>query len=345
MQALARERLGYEVGLLDNMVMEQTVTLKKAKQIFSELAETLWKATDSTEPGSPPRRQLLPVIREGIVQLPEVAAATRNALSELMPTFDGRSEWSMETADDTVWEFASRLSICSKENRKSELRAALKDAMTLLFHTMSEWTVKVLVFGIEVACAGMTFGKVQFVEENLDELETGDRGGGNFPKGRLVFARVEVTAIDERSATEKAEQLVDEHLMILNAICSSEIPSMIRVVRGDPTYMFYRWSRTSHSASDASPLRVFGQNLRMPLFRAAFEELMKRALDAKISQMLATPGTEFNQRVLQAYQLAGAACVDRHPERSFLMLAVALESAVLGRDTTSELTYQLGTRV
>jgi hypothetical protein len=60
--------------------------------------------------------------------------------------------------------------------------------------------------------------------------------------------------------------------------------------------------------------------------------------------MLACLETEFSRRILLGYQFAGAGCVDPHPERSFVMFAIALESVILGRDTKSELTYQLGSR-
>jgi Apea-like HEPN len=79
--------------------------------------------------------------------------------------------------------------------------------------------------------------------------------------------------------------------------------------------------------------------------KALLEPTLKAKVGAALSQMLVSPETEFNLRVLRAYQFAGAACVDSHPERSFLMYAIALESAPLGKDTKSELTYQLGSRV
>jgi hypothetical protein len=61
--------------------------------------------------------------------------------------------------------------------------------------------------------------------------------------------------------------------------------------------------------------------------------------------MLASLENEFHKRLVSGYALAGSACVDIHPERSFLMFAIALESVVLGKETKSELTHQLATRV
>jgi hypothetical protein len=92
-------------------------------------------------------------------------------------------------------------------------------------------------------------------------------------------------------------------------------------------------------------MRASGHNFKMPLIGADLAAILAHALGAKVSQMLSRVETQFSARVLSGYQFAGAACVDPHPERSFLMFAIAIKSAVLGKDTKSELTYQLATRV
>ena len=41
-----------------------------------------------------------------------------------------------------------------------------------------------------------------------------------------LFARLTVKAIDRQSAVERAIPLLEEHLTILNAVCSDRYPSM-----------------------------------------------------------------------------------------------------------------------
>jgi hypothetical protein len=53
----------------------------------------------------------------------------------------------------------------------------------------------------------------------------------------------------------------------------------------------------------------------------------------------------FAKRVISALETAGEACVELKPHRAFLLFAIALESVVLGRQTQSEITYQLSARV
>ena len=55
--------------------------------------------------------------------------------------------------------------------------------------------------------------------------------------------------------------------------------------------------------------------------------------------------SSFAGRLVSAFETAGAASVETKPQLSFLLFAIALESVVLGRDTQSEITYQLSARV
>jgi hypothetical protein len=48
---------------------------------------------------------------------------------------------------------------------------------------------------------------------------------------------------------------------------------------------------------------------------------------------------------VNGYAIAGAASVERQPQLSFLLFAIALESTVLGNQTNMEITYQLSSRI
>jgi Apea-like HEPN len=50
-------------------------------------------------------------------------------------------------------------------------------------------------------------------------------------------------------------------------------------------------------------------------------------------------------RVVSALETAGEACVEVKTHRAFLLHAIALESVILGKQTQSELTFQLSSRV
>jgi hypothetical protein len=133
--------------------------------------------------------------------------------------------------------------------------------------------------------------------------------------------------------------------MILNALCSFGSPSFIRVSRVNHIDRTYSVHRIGKSADSMGSMGFQGINTRMLLMRAELEQVVKHRVGERIGAMLSSPENEFTKRVLSGYALAGAACVDAHPERRFLMFAIALESVVLGKDTKSELTHQLATRV
>src|ERR1039458_9068279 len=122
-------------------------------------------------------------------------------------------------------------------------------------------------------------------------------------------------------------------------------PHWIQVSRSNITWRSYSACRVGPSSDSMGSIRQSGHNRKFPLMGVDLDGLLKDKLGKRISQMLAGPATEFSQRLLLGYQFAGAACVDLHPERSFLMLAIALESVVLGKENKSELTYQLASRV
>ena len=58
-----------------------------------------------------------------------------------------------------------------------------------------------------------------------------------------------------------------------------------------------------------------------------------------------SPRIAFAGRVISALETAGEACVELKTHRAFLLHAIALESVVLGRQTQSEIGYQLSARV
>jgi len=325
--------------------MKGPPTPEKARKIFRDLADALWKIQDAGETHCQPRQTESPVIRGGIVQLPCVAEATGVAITALAPVVESAVPWNSFTADDVVWEFASQILASAAADRKNKLHSATAMATRRLFDHISPWVLDSLVFGLDESCSGVQFGRIEFQIKNVDELTDSCAWGPDFPKGKQMFARLETTAVDEDSAMNRAGHIVDEHLMVLNAISASETPSRFQVTRGQHPFRHHRVQTVGRSPQTMEQSLVGGTNTRLHLQRTAIDELLVKPLGSGVSQMLKASETEFNQRVLKGYQLAGAACVDLHPERSFLMLAIGLESAILGRDTTSELTYQLGTRV
>ena len=327
-------------------VVKQAMNAGTVKQILVGLAK---KITDIQDAPSPEERQSklpasLPTIRGGAIMPQRVAEACSQALDDITKMTEPDGLWSRLSVDEVVWAFARSVMDLAPEQRKDGVRAAIEKASERFRQDPSTWVVDILVYGIHVSCAGLTFGKILFLGEDMGKADLAV-SFPDFPTGAQIFARMETEAIDDESALLRAYKILDEHLMILNALCSQEVPSWIQVSRSNITWRSYSACRVGPSSDSMGSIRQSGHNHKFPLMGVDLDGLLKDKLGKRISQMLAGPATEFSQRLLLGYQFAGAACVDLHPERSFLMLAIALESVVLGKENKSELTYQLASRV
>jgi len=201
-----------------------------------------------------------------------------------------------------------------------------------------------MVFGLHETCDGVRFGRLKFLKVDPHKFDYARINHPEFPKGAQMLARVSVDAVAEVSATERAEEVIDEHLMILNALCTVGVPSLIQVSRTDHVRASFSGKRIGKTVSGMAKLECYGHNRRMPLMGAELRARLKNVVGARVSVRLRAKKCEFSDRILISFQFAGSACVDTHPERSFLMFAIALESLILGSNTHTELTDRLATR-
>jgi hypothetical protein len=326
--------------------VKRMINASRIAQIFRGLAKRIADFQDNPPPARTEGRQpFLPTMRNGVVRPQEIVEACYEVLEEVAEIAGSDGLWNRFTVDDVIWEFVDRIIELPADRREPDIRSAVTWVTGRFTETPTSWVVDRLVYGLHESCAGLTFGKFRFLGEDIGKMLDGRATFPGFPSGSQVLARMEVAAINDESAIERAENILDEHLMVLNALCSHEAPSWIQVSRVDYISRAHSAVRCGQSEDSMGSMLVSGRNFKIPLMRADLEAILSRDLGARVSQMLAGAETPFSGRVLSGYQFAGAACVDTHPERSFLMFAIAIESAVLGKDTKSELTHQLATRV
>lgn len=327
--------------------MPHPVNRGKLQQILRDLAK---RTCDLQDAPADPEKQLagptgLPTIHRGRLIPPNLAGARFAALDKLDGVLGSDGAWSRSTIADTVWDFVVRIADLKPDRRSAGIRGAVDEAVAHFTEVPSSWVVDLLVYGIDQSCAGVRFGKLLLLSEDIGVLNQGCPGPLDFPTGIQIFARLETVAIDEESALRRAENTLDEHLMIINALCAGEVPSLIQVSRTDHTRPFHSATRVAQRDDTKPHAYTSSQHQSIPLTGQDLRAVVGGPPGSRLSAMLNAEENEFNRRVLLGYQFAGAACVDHHPERSFLMLAIALESAILGKDTKSELAYQLGARV
>jgi hypothetical protein len=153
-----------------------------------------------------------------------------------------------------------------------------------------------------------------------------------------------VKAVDGKSAVERAIIVLEEHLTVLNAVCSDRYPSHLRVATDPEEYLTTRPYRVILAADPETPESGVKRSVtQIHLTRAMFEARMAQRGGQQISRWLTDLTNSFARRMLTAYLLAGTACTDTLPQRSFLLFAIALESVILGDATKTEITFRLST--
>jgi hypothetical protein len=161
-----------------------------------------------------------PTIRWGQVQHSVVVEACLQAVDELTVILEASGIWSSSSLDAAVWDFTERISELPLAQLEVGRRVAITEAVKRFNEQPSAWTVDLLTYGLHENCAGADFGRILFLVEDTNkwpELATCVPG---FPMGIRMFARLDTTAVDEQSAIRRAETILDEHLMVLNALCS-----------------------------------------------------------------------------------------------------------------------------
>ncbi|MGO9209308.1 MAG: hypothetical protein ACLPXM_11915 [Terriglobales bacterium] len=88
-----------------------------------------------------------------------------------------------------------------------------------------------------------------------------------------------------------------------------------------------------------------GRSWRGPIYPIPLNQIASRPGFVRASKMLSMEQPkDLEKRILASMQWAGRAQVDDRREEAFLFYAIALETLLLGRETTGEITYQLATR-
>jgi hypothetical protein len=155
-----------------------------------------------------------------------------------------------------------------------------------------------------------------------------------------AIARLEVTTIDFEAAYQMAVKKVRSTVDAINFYLSREREGGWIFLPGEasPSADLVIGIADSRECKIAS--RRHGPARKIPL-----KQLASRPGFSRISDLLSRPApTDLEERILAALQWAGRAQVDPRREEAFLLFAISLETLMLGRDTTGEITHKLGVR-
>ncbi len=314
------------------------------KQIFVELAETLVKAEENSSALAPgPITETL-LIRGGLVLSGEVADFYSDRLTQMISITGKDGPWNESSIEKLLLPKLEQLLLSD-----ADFKGLVKKLSSKFAEEVSKlpqvWAVSLAVFGLSVELAGTTFGNIRFRRESWKI--PGDMSGIAIKDGEaeLLTAEIEVLAGDENIARERAQSVLDRHLNILNALLSDGVKSHVRLRRNwslPHEYCFVSANPLLTPPMDDTRRRHWSL-VRRELSKADFNKMFLAPGGQKISCLLQSSNT-FSDRVLSAFEIAGAACTSTNPYVAFLLFAVALESVLMGKQNHTEITYQVALR-
>lgn len=237
--------------------MKQAINAGTVKQALVGLAKRVVDIQDAPRPEQD--QALLPTIRGGAIMPQRVVEACSQALRDITKLTDADGLWSRSSVDEVLWDFAHTVMDLAPEHRKDGIRAAIEEAVKRFRQDPSTWVVDILVYGLHEGCAGLAFGKTVFLSEDMGKADLAV-SIPDFPMGTQIFARMETVAINYESALERASNILDEHLMVLNAICSEGVPSWVQASRSDVMRRSNSARRVGRSSDSMGTILQSGQN-------------------------------------------------------------------------------------
>jgi hypothetical protein len=324
------------------------VNKNRLKQLFVSMAKSL------PEPGFQIKRddgQSGPIVlteslvmRGDMVLYGEPADLYSETLEKMCEIILVNKAWNKDAVDSVLGNHLHEIASADISQRPGIIIRESTAFLNDLEIEPKQWIIDLSIYGMHIDCAELRFGSIQF---KVDIVRSRATLPGIIEANsdiQVLFARVCLEAIDKPSALERAREIVDRHLLILNAICARFAPSITRLTRDAGQHRSTSLSRAAQSEEEIEGATFHVKNIAFPLMRNEYEECVAERGGEFLSTLLVQEHP-FALRLLGAFETAGAACIERKSHLSFLLFAIALESAVLGSTNKSELTFQLSSRV
>jgi hypothetical protein len=277
-------------------------------------------------------------VRGELFLVGERASKYFDAFEQIVEAASSQETWSKDSIDKLLCE---RLLATLSAESDAEISVQANTLIAKLNSQPKDYRIELSVFGLDLDCNGITFGDVTFIvaAHNPTFLHP------SLPeelRGNILFAGISVTAIDETTALEIASSRIDRHLAVLNAICSDYPPSLVRISRTFLANFNYSIQRIGTDRGSGTTNLTSGTRTRL-LRRPDVDVIFERHGGKPLSELIKKE-SQISLRIVSAFETAGIACLEDQPHISFLLFAIALESAVLGKQNKEELTLQLALR-
>jgi len=199
----------------------------RIKQIFLEFVRRL-PAPGMPDLAKDTEPQLLTgtmLIRGNLIMRDDLARGYLEALEEMHDISSADETWNKDAIDDLFAKQVLSVATASTDQRLAVIAEAAKEFAARLNEIPTAWQIDLSVFGASFDLNGLSFGRIGFIADNI-------RAPYSVPgliepniDTAFLLARLSVQAINRKTAVEKAGEIVDQHLNVLNAICTDLIPS------------------------------------------------------------------------------------------------------------------------
>jgi hypothetical protein len=310
---------------------------QRIKQLFSEVANKAKIAIESgaVQKPAPGIVTTSLLIRSGLIFYEDVADAFFKNVDESAELAKEDSAWS-KTAIDRI--FSEGLATIADGESVTEAAARVASRLD---ETPKTYIIRSLLIGLEDACELIKFGLVAIGITTV----TPDSDFGPYLKAgvptKYHYAQVEAAGIDSESAQSRAMAIIDRHLAILNAFFADGIPSRRYLSRRFESD--FDVTLTQIVEDELKPERISSSRTRVSIFPIDWKSCVTHPSMEKVGGLLAR-SDEFAEHVVSALQLAGEATRECTQQNAFLLLAVALESALMAVNSETEISHQFAVR-
>jgi hypothetical protein len=322
------------------------MNVERIKQIFLEFVRALpEQGMPNSGPAAGPQLLTGPVlVRGNLIMRDELALGYLDTLEKMhaLATVDG--SWNKDAVDDLLAKHVLAVAKVAIDQRSTVIPEQGKELAERLKESLQTWQIDLSVFGAGFDLNGLVFGRLSFVADNIRTPVAVPGFIESNIDTAFLLAGLSVQAINRKSALEKAREIVEQHLDVLNALCADLIPSRTYLFHTGTPVRRFGLSRSAASTENEPEIQLHTENYVVLLSRADCDAFLRRRGGSRVSELLLASNS-FAKRITSAFETAGEACVELKPHRAFLLFAIALESVVLGRETQSEITYQLSARV
>lgn len=310
---------------------------QRIKQLFTEVANKAREAiassaTSKPEPGIVTTSLL---IRKGLVFRAEVADLFFKNVDEAARLAKEDRAWSKSAIDRIFSEgldaIAGGLSVAE----------AADDFQSKLKSQPEKFRLRLAIFGLGEGCESTDFGQIRI---GSDTLTPSDDFGPFLKDGvatNFHYAEIEVEAVDLESAKLRGTNLLNRHLAILNILCADGTPALSYLSTrfiGMHDFAIYQEKMGEIWSQGVSSSRV-----RRALMPHEWKNILLSPYKKRLDHLLRSE-SPFAEHLLNALELAGSTFQEQSPQNAFLLLAIALETALMGRKNEQEITNQFALR-